>query len=219
MGINTVKRVLSFIWPIISKVESQHNGTLEVAWYNGKKMLNSKNANYSYGKLQKALIYGLSKLEINTEAPILILGLGGGSIIRPLRNKFECTGKITAVEWDEMVADLARTEFGINSSFGVDVILADAFNYTEHCTEKYGLIIIDLFLDDTVPEVFYGAQFWENVMSLVQRGGSILFNAGIHGDGGQQILEVERMLLIHAEVKIFNKVQGFNTLMLAQFFD
>ena len=45
-----MKKILSYLWPQTTKFPSDHNGNLEVTLYNGKKMLDSKNANYSFGK-------------------------------------------------------------------------------------------------------------------------------------------------------------------------
>ncbi|AEV33503.1 spermidine synthase [Owenweeksia hongkongensis DSM 17368] len=217
MPSKSIKKVLSFLWPIISKVESQYNGTLEISWYNGRKMLNSKNANYSYGKLQKVLVFGLSKMTFSKQAPVLILGLGGGSIIRPLRNRFGCTGKITAVECDEVVFKLSETEFDISKSGNVNKVLADAFTYVENCNETYGLIIVDLFVDNIVPVAFYSIPFWENLLAITQQGGSILFNAGLYIRGDSSILKVASFLNEKAKVIILENVEDANTLVLARF--
>jgi tRNA A58 N-methylase Trm61 len=77
---------------------------------NGKKVLDSQNPNYPYGSLQKLLSYGLSQLDISVNSEILLLGLGGGSIIQTLRNTFDHHGKITAVEIDEVVIEIAKND-------------------------------------------------------------------------------------------------------------
>ncbi len=70
------------------KVTSKYSDTLEITWYNGKKHLNTKNANYSYGSLQAILKFGLEKIELKHMNSILLLGLGGGSVIETLRQDF-----------------------------------------------------------------------------------------------------------------------------------
>ncbi len=81
-------RLLSYIFPITKKIESEYNGTLEITWHNGKKHLNTKNANYSYGSLQKILKIGLQKIDLTNCKNILILGLGAGSVIETLDKRF-----------------------------------------------------------------------------------------------------------------------------------
>ena len=81
--------LLSFIYPITKKVESQYCGTIEITWHNGTKHLNTKNANYSYGSLQKILKFGLQKIDVSNCKNILILGLGAGSVIDTLIKDFK----------------------------------------------------------------------------------------------------------------------------------
>lgn len=217
MNINRLKKAFSFIWPVTTKVLSPRNGVLEISWYNGKKMLNSKNANYSYGSLEKALVFGLSKMKIKTEEPILLLGMGGGSVIPVLRNKFRCSAKITAVEWDETVIKLSHDEFGIDDSLNVEVIHADASEYVKENTQSFGLIIVDLFSDKEVPEVFYGTSFWDNAIPMVKNGGSILFNAGINKRGDERISKVVYQFQKQANVQVLERVERTNTLVIAEF--
>ena len=39
----------------VRKYESVYNGTLEINWLNGRKVLDTRNTNYSYGNLGKVL--------------------------------------------------------------------------------------------------------------------------------------------------------------------
>lgn len=189
---------------------------MEICWYNGRRILNSENANYSYGSLEKALILGLSNLHLKVESPILILGFGGGSVVRPLRNIFACKGKITAVDWDEVVLSLARDEFGVVEGENLEIVQEDARYFVKTCSAKFGLIIVDLFLDREVPETFYRKPFWEDLIQLAEPGARILFNAGIDKGGSGQISDVEAFLSQIANVSIMNNVERHNTLLLAE---
>ena len=101
-----MKRLLSYIWPITKYVESAINGRLEITWYNGKKVLDVKNANYSYGTLQKILHFGLEKIDLLSVSNVLVLGMGGGSIIETLRKELNFLGEIIAVEIDPKVVEI-----------------------------------------------------------------------------------------------------------------
>ena len=84
-----MKKFLSYIWPITHRFSSEINGPLEVTYINGKKVLDTKNANYSYGSLQKILKFGLTKIDLKSVENILILGMGAGSVIQSLRETFD----------------------------------------------------------------------------------------------------------------------------------
>ena len=106
-------RLLSYIYPITKKVESKYNGTLEITWHNGKKYLNTKNANYSYGSLQRILRFGLQKIDISQCENILILGLGAGSVIETLLKELKYENFVTAIEIDPVIIYIAKKEFNI----------------------------------------------------------------------------------------------------------
>ncbi|MEW7290708.1 fused MFS/spermidine synthase [Aquimarina sp. 2304DJ70-9] len=174
-----MKKIISHIWPLTKRITSQINGTLEVTWINGIKVLDSQNANYSYGALEKVLNYGFTQIEIQNTTEILLLGLGGGSAIKSLNNRFNYKGKITAVEIDATVIQIAKDEFDLKENKHLSIINDDALHYVENCKRHYDLIIIDIFIDQTVPEPFYEEKFWEHILQLLKPTGNILFNAGI----------------------------------------
>lgn len=67
-----MKRLLSYFYPITKTVKSKYSDTLELTWYNGKKHLNTKNTNYSYGSLQQILKFGLEQINLKNIENILI---------------------------------------------------------------------------------------------------------------------------------------------------
>ncbi|SDL01397.1 Spermine/spermidine synthase [Catalinimonas alkaloidigena] len=211
-----LKKWLSYVWPLTHHVQSDLSGTLEVSWVNGRKVLDSRNANYSYGSLQTILTYGLAHLDFSAEAPVLLLGLGGGSILRPLREAFRCTGPITAVEVDPVVIDLAHREFQVGDVPDLTIVQADAVAYVTQCTQRFGLVIVDVFVDDQVPPVFYALTFWERLASLLRPGGSVLFNAGLHR---RHALRLEALIEgMHPRIQLqrHERVNGTNTLLLGK---
>jgi spermidine synthase len=111
-----MKKLLSYLYPITKMVETHHNGMVEITYDQGKKVLDSTNANYSYGSLQRILKHGLQQIDLNNTRHILLLGLGGGSVIKTLRNEFQYEHKITAVEIDEIIIQIAFKEFNIKPS-------------------------------------------------------------------------------------------------------
>lgn len=180
---------------------------------NGKKILNSKNANYSYGPLEKVLDHGLSLSKAEKSSEILVLGLGGGNVLELLRKKFKYTGKITAVEIDPAVVKIALTEFNINQFEPLELVCEDALEYVQRSSAQYGLIIIDIFIDIHVPLHFFSPAFWNNITILLQDKGEVIFNAGI---GNSHLAEIETVLreVNSIDLKKLEDVMGTNTLLL-----
>lgn len=215
--VSGMNRILSYIWPTTRRFSSEINGTLEVTYVNGKKVLDTKNANYSYGSLQKILETGLTKVDLKSVENLLLLGMGGGSIIKSLRENFEYQKNILAVEIDPEVIKIAKEEFGISVFEKLQIIQGDAFEFVKNSEEKFQLIIIDLFIDLNVPPIFYEKEFCKNVSSLLQKNGFIIFNVGVNLKKKSDVVETIISNFGNGfEIKTLSKVKGTNTLLIAQ---
>ncbi|RZS90583.1 spermidine synthase [Aquimarina brevivitae] len=211
-----MKKLASYIIPFTKTISSKISGTLEITWINGKKVLDSQNANYSYGSLQRVLEYGISKIYFDSKSDILVLGLGAGSVLHSLRKKFKHQGSITAVELDPVAIDLAKHEFEVDSLDNITIIESDAFDYVAHSKNTYHFIIVDLFIDDQVPESFYSQEFWDHIISILKPKGTVLFNAGIQLKNHQKL---EQLIALYTDTMVFNihnEVLGTNTLVIGR---
>ena len=197
--------------PLIKKITSLINGTLEVTHINGKKTLDTANANYSYGDLQKILKCGLQQLDLTSVNSVLLLGLGGGSVIKTLYDDFNYKGRIIAVEIDPVIIGIAANEFGIQPSEKLLIHCADAFEFVKLTGEKYDLIITDIFIDNKIPEELYGLPFWQAVAKIVSPSGIVLLNTIEHTAAS---LEPVKAFMKKAgfSLKEYGKVRGTNRL-------
>ena len=190
---------------------------MEVTYINGKKVLDSENANYSYGSLQKILEFGLTKVDLNPVDNLLLLGMGGGSIIKSLRETFEYKEDLTAVEIDPKIIQIAKEEFGITESENQKILQADAFQFVKNSSEKFQLIIIDLFIDTEVPIVFFGKEFSHNVGNLVTHNGCIIFNIGINLQSDSERTEtIISNFGKEFDFQIHRNVEGTNMLLIGK---
>lgn len=209
-------RLLSYLYPITKKIKSDVNGVLEITWYNGKKHLNSKNANYSYGSLQRILKFGLEKIDLHKVRSVLLLGLGGGSVIKTLHEDFNFEGVITAVDIDSEIIKIAKEEFALQTNNKLHIICDDALNYVAQNSSTYDLIIVDLFIDTEVPKQFLEHQFWQNVIRLKSAKGCLLFNASLKTHIEQNLETVISYLKTKVyKVDVYEKVNDTNTVVVA----
>lgn len=211
-----MKRLLSYIYPVTKTIASKYSGPLEITWYNGKKHLNSQNANYSYGSLQRILKFGLEKIDLSKVHSILILGMGGGSVIETLRNDFNFTNVIEAVELDPVIIEIAKTEFGITENEYQKIHCTDAFDFVKTNTKQFDIIIVDLYIDLTVPDKFLSTAFWEQVLKSKSSKGYIIFNASVKDSNQTKIETLVNYLKTKVfDVKVFDKVNNTNTVIIA----
>ncbi|MBD3723931.1 MAG: fused MFS/spermidine synthase [Flavobacteriaceae bacterium] len=174
------KKYLSYILPIkIYQKKSKVSKNLEITWNNGQLVLDSENTNYSYGSLQRILRKGLKYIgytRIQNFNSVLVLGVAGGSVIKTLVEEVKFKGKITGVEIDKDVVEIANNFFQLNKIEHLNIVVDDAFEFVLKTKEKYDLIIIDIFQDTTMPNFLFEDFFIQRIKFLLNVNGFILFN-------------------------------------------
>lgn len=216
-----MKRLLSYVWPITRKVESKINGVLEVTWVNGQKVLDARNANYSYGTLQHILEIGLSKVDLQRVDSILLLGLGGGSIVASLLDKYNFGGKIVGVEIDEVVIEIAEREFQIRNTEQLEIVHSDAMDYVLQSKCQFQLVIVDLFIDNAVPEQFYSKTFCDGVRRIISESGYLIFNLGLNKIRSKACARVTDYFKEHPyfTTHLLENVAGYNLILIGERID
>ena len=181
-----IKKLLSYIIPItLHKQNSSVSKSVSVVLYNGKLLLDTPNTNYSYGSLQRILRLGLKKIgfaEIQKMQHILVLGVAGGSVVKTLVDEICYGGEITAVDIDNEIVEVAKKYFKLNEIPNLKIIIADAEQYVQKSKSIYDLIIIDVFQDDKMPDFLFSTRFINQVFSLLNFNGKILFNTMVVSD-------------------------------------
>jgi len=178
-----IQKLFSYLYPIkIFKKNSARSKTIEVTWTNGELVLDSENTNYSYGSLQRILRYGLRNIGYDRVLKmdhILVLGVAGGSVIKTLVDEIEYKGKITGVEIDPDMIQIANQYFNLNKIKQLQIVIDDAFEFVLKTKDRYDLIIIDIFEDTNMPNFLFEKFFSERVCFLLKDQGFVLFNTMI----------------------------------------
>ncbi|WDF62100.1 fused MFS/spermidine synthase [Flavobacterium sp. KACC 22758] len=178
-----IQKLFSYLYPIkIFKKKSARSKVIEVTWANGELVLDSENTNYSYGSLQRILRYGLRNIGYNKVLEmdhILVLGVAGGSVIKTLVDEIEYKGKITGVEIDSDMIQIANQYFNLNEIQQLEIVIDDAFEFVLKTKDKYDLIIIDIFEDTNMPNFLFEKFFSERICFLLKDHGFVLFNTMI----------------------------------------
>ncbi len=212
-----MRNLLSYLFPQnILKQKSALNGLLEVNLVNGKKILDSSHSNYSFGSLQKILKRGIQEIPLITESKnILILGMGAGSVVETLRNDFNSNAQIDLVDFDPVIIEIAKQHFNLHLNKNVNLIEADAHQYLKECKQQYDLIIVDLFIDNNIPEKFIGTDFVQYLNKQLTKKGSIVYNTmrqTLSPEKRQRLQESFKNL--NLLVKTIERVHGTNDLLI-----
>jgi len=178
MEVSWLKRVLSYFFLVtIKEIPSKFNPGLCLQMEAGRLLLNSKNANYSYGNLQKAFEEVFETIEIEKRSldKVLILGLGTGSVIDILQRQYGFDPEITGVEIDEAVIACLKYWDQLDLS-KTTVLNQDAETAMDQLSDTFDLIIVDLFIDMEVHPIVFTEKFSQQLKSLLTPQGFVLLN-------------------------------------------
>lgn len=108
---------------------------------------------------------------------ILILGLGGGSLVK-LLNQYFPQAKITGIEIDPIMVKLGRQYLDLASAKNLKIVIEDAnvFLQKRLNDELFNLIFVDMYLGDRVPEFLENEIFLRNLKNLLTKNGIVVFN-------------------------------------------
>lgn len=200
--------------PKIRRFRTDYSGTVEIVEENGEVYMDTAHANYSYGTLQRILAVGVNQVDVTCIRSVLVLGLGGGSIVKTLREEFGYSRQITAVELDKSIINIALHEFGLIRDKKLSIIHGDALQVVSDLDTRFDLIIIDLFIHTEVPEVFYEPPFWIDIHRLLSRRGTFLFNASVGRKGMRAVRDLKEMMDGHFQFRQLDGVEDANSLLL-----
>lgn len=150
----------------------------EVNYENGVKVLNSENANYSFGSLHQIMLKGIEEvLKKHRPKRILILGLGAGSILSIMKNKFNWSYTYTAVEIDADIIRLKQIYFDQDETGNGEMLCLDAKTAIHQLVEhSYDLIVDDVFWDNRIPDFCKDQDYLKRNRELLKEGGIYMRN-------------------------------------------
>lgn len=189
-----LKQALSYFFDIpIKKVDSTFSGTLYVAWSAGRKVLNTAEVNYSFQSLHRVFRWSFKRAGLpDSIQRVLLLGLGGGSVVEILRKELGCEAPIDVVEIDEAIINLANTEFQIHQYDPINIYHADAIHFIPEITQTYSLICLDVFVQDKVPSKLLTIPTLLKLLSQLDIGGKLFINTMMN----EQLHEKQLLTLI-----------------------
>ena len=126
-----------------------------------------------------------------TGSNVLLLGLGGGTLVKQLdRLGFETD----VVEIDRRIADVSYEFFKMDPS--TKVVIDDARHYVKTTSKKYDIVIFDTFLSEAVPEHLITVEGFADTKKIMNPNGMIMINfyGFIEGEKGLAARSVYKTL-------------------------
>ncbi|MBM3309398.1 MAG: methyltransferase domain-containing protein [Candidatus Altiarchaeales archaeon] len=118
--------------------------------------------------------FNLGLMLAENPGEVLVLGLGGGTIVKQFLDFFGCN--IDAVELSPKVIKLAEEHFDVKECERLSIYTADALDFLKNTSKKYDVIIVDVFKGDIIPEKFRQLEFIHLVWEHLNDSGVVVFN-------------------------------------------
>ncbi len=172
--------LISYFFPqTIEEFSSKFNGKIGVKEFFGQKYIDVGGLQQSGRIPEKLFDRGLCKL-LKDRQPgeirkILLLGIGGGTLIRILRKKYPLA-KIVGVDIDPTMVEIARKYFALAVFLDLRIIVGDVFDKNLNLGRNYDLIIVDLFRGYEIPRRLSDNSFLREIKDRLTDDGSIIFN-------------------------------------------
>ena len=172
-----------FLFPrTVYKTKSKISGEIVVKEQLGDYTLHVQGLIQSGGIIKgiwkKPLRFAQGKLSVSN---CLILGLGGGTVVQLIKNRWP-DAKIIGIEIDPEIIKIGRKFFGLGEIKNLEIIKANAFKWVDgHFNDlnhqsKFDLIIIDLYLGKEFPKEVESEEFLKNLKKLLAKKGLVIFN-------------------------------------------
>ncbi|MDT8411722.1 MAG: fused MFS/spermidine synthase [Vicingaceae bacterium] len=213
-------------WSFINRIVveesfSPHNDKLIVAIQDGKYVLNTKNANYSFGSLHRVFqkAFKTIKLKDRNFSSCLLLGGGAGSVPSILYEELGLNLSSTVVEIDNEVIRLGKKYFKLGDYPNLKLVNEDAFVFVSNTTETYDLIAIDIFKDVMVPERFISTVFFDNIKKRLNPKGVVIFNfVRFDFETKQQVKKIEQLLttVFKEHTITIHKIESLNRVFIVE---
>ncbi|MCL4359776.1 hypothetical protein M1555_00775 [Patescibacteria group bacterium] len=101
---------------------------------------------------------------------ILVLGVGGGTVIRMLHSMYP-DARISAVDIDPVILGIARTYFRLDALPGLTLIEEDAGKFLRSSVsgkKEYDIVILDIFIGADIPDMVLSAGFLDDLRCVTR---------------------------------------------------
>lgn len=174
---------LSYIVPrTVLVTSSSHNAEIRVQMVNGRMRLLVNGIEQSGAAVQKFWQFAYSSFPWPTRAAsVLVLGVGGGTVIHMLRSRYP-ESAITAVDVDPEIVRLSRGYFGLGDMEKLTLTVSDAGKFLARRGRKFDLIVSDLYVGRDIPGFESSVPYVRAAKKRLAPGGAFVINFLHDGD-------------------------------------
>lgn len=172
--------IFSYFFPqTIAEFDSKFNGKILVKEAFGSRFIEVGGLMQSGRIPEKLYTSGIKKLHLldnaNAVSNVLILGLGGGTVIKVLNTHF-LQSNLLGVDIDPIIVDVGKKYLELGNAKNLQILIADVFDEKSPLGKNYDLIIVDLFKGYEIPSQLGSKKFLTALKQKLSQNGRVIFN-------------------------------------------
>lgn len=126
-----------------------------------------------------------------TPASCLVVGLGGGELIRYI-NHYLPQSKLAAIENNTVMADIFNEYFSTQQTC-FDLFKHDICDFTHNpCEKLHDIIFVDVFGNNNLPTCFYQPSLYQHLSRLITDEGVLAINLAVRSE--REALELLKLI-------------------------
>lgn len=173
---------MNLVPKVIYSTFTKHSGEIKVIEHRGHRRLLVghliQSVSPAFPEVEKKVWGRLlaPPFEIAFKPAVLVLGLGGGTVIHLLYKKFS-PKSVRVFEIDEAILRVAQDFFNLSRLPGLEIMVGDALSLIRQEPHRaYDLIIVDLYSGQDFPLGAEQRGFYEIIKNLLKKGGVVSIN-------------------------------------------
>lgn len=119
--------------------------------------------------------YWAAMLPLDRPHRALILGLGGGTLVRLLYARWG-PFPIVGVDDDPSIVDVAVAAGWLSEVPHLEITIADAFAFAQRCHQRFDYVAVDLFRGEQLAARAFGKPFLRRLRALLEPRGQLAVN-------------------------------------------
>jgi len=171
----------SYLYPqVIARYSSKYNRDIRVVETFGKLKLlvnGSPQSGPYIASLWKS-VFRFIPQSAGTISSILVLGIGGGTAIRLLRQQYPHS-RITGVDIDRMMIEIGKKYFDLDGIPPLSLITTDADVFVTNILKRgnhFDLVVVDVFIGPVIPDFVQSTGFLIRLKKVTSPEGIIVIN-------------------------------------------
>jgi len=161
------------------------------------KVLKFDNSTYSIINKKGIFTHGywdffIPLIDIFNDPSLLLIGLGGGTLIYQIREFLKKNVDIEAVEISNTCIEISRIFYPQLKN--EKIYHGDGFDFVKNSKKKYDIIILDAYIYSNIPKDFLSREFVSNVYKILKDRGIFVVNYALTYSGRMNFKEFLNIL-------------------------